>query len=139
MKNIAIILLCVCLCELCANDLDVVDSKGRSFWDKKFVCYQTNKSQIAKTCGNEEYFKEQGLQFDRESRSIIIYTPMERIDLIVKDYKDKIILQGNKFIFLFVNSIKYNPQDVFSLEFLNDTLIQWCMFEVCGKYVLCPN
>ncbi|SQB99575.1 Uncharacterised protein [Helicobacter fennelliae] len=48
------VLLCIYLCGLYANNLDIVDSNGRSFWDKKFVSYQTNKSLIAKTCSNEE-------------------------------------------------------------------------------------
>ena len=133
------VLLCIYLCGLYANNLDIVDSKGRTFWDKKFVSYQTNKSLIAKTCSNEEWFKEQGLQFDRKSRTIIVYTPMERIDLVVKDSNDDVILQGDKFVFLFADSIKYNPQDKYSLEFLDDTSIQWCMFEGCQKYVLCPK
>lgn len=134
------VLLCIYLCGLYANSLDIVDSNGRSFWDKKFVSYQTNKLLIAKTCSNEEWFKEQGLQFDRESRTIIVYTPMERIDLVVKDSNDDVILlQGDKFVFLFADSIKYNPQDKYSLEFLDDTSIQWCMFEGCQKYVLCPK
>lgn len=139
MKNIVIILLYVCLCRLYANDIDILDSKGRSFWGKKFISYQTNKSLIAKTCSNEEWFKEQGLQFDRESKSIIVYTPMERIELVVKDSEDDVILQGDKFVFLFADSIKYNPQDKYSLEFLDDTSIQWCMFEGCQKYILCPK
>lgn len=139
MKNIVIVLLYVCLFKLYASDIDALDSKSRSFWDKKFVLYSTNTSLIAKTCSNEEYFKEQGLQFDRESRSIIVYTPMERIDLVVKDSEDDVILQEDKFVFLFADSIKYNPQDKYSLEFLDDTSIQWCMFKNCQKYVLCPK
>ena len=84
MKNITITLLCIYLCGLYASDIDTLDSKGRSFWDKKFVVDNGDKSLMAKTCSNEEWFKEQGLQFDRASRSIIVYTPMERIDLVVK-------------------------------------------------------
>lgn len=80
MKTI-IALMCLYIMVAFGKDgFDIVDSNGRSFWDKKFVSYQTNKSLIAKTCSNEEWFKEQGLQFDRESRTIIVYTPMERID-----------------------------------------------------------
>ncbi|MCI7710980.1 hypothetical protein [Helicobacter sp.] len=102
------VLLCIYLCGLYANNLDIVDSKGRSFWDKRFVVYDTNTSLIIKTCKNKEWFEEQGLQFDRESKSIIAYTPMERIVLEIQDSKDNIILQENKFIFLFADSIKYN-------------------------------
>lgn len=63
------VLLCIYLCGLYANNLDIADSKGRSFWDKRFVVYDTNTSLIIKTCKNKEWFEEQGLQFDRESRS----------------------------------------------------------------------
>ena len=122
--------------QLYASNLDIVDSKGRSFWDKRFVVYDTNPSLIIKTCKNKNKngLRRQGLQFDRESRSIIAYTPaMERIVLESTIFKDNIILQGNKFIFLFADFIKYNPQDKYSLEFLDDNLIQWCMFWEAAK------
>lgn len=135
----AMVLLCIYLCGLYANNLDIVDSKGRSFWDKRFVVYDTDTSLIIKTCKNKEWFEEQGLQFDRESRSIIAYTSMERIVLEIQDSKDNIILQGDEFIFLFTDAMKHNPQDKYSLKFLDDNSIQWCMFGECEKYVLCPK
>ena len=46
----AMVLLCIYLCGLYANNLDIVDSKGRSFWDKRFVVYDTDTSLIIKTC-----------------------------------------------------------------------------------------
>ena len=110
------VLFCIYLCGLYANNLDMVDSKGRSFWDKRFVVYDTG-----------------------ESRSIIAYTPMERIVLEIQDSKDNIILQGDEFIFLFTDAMKHNPQDKYSLKFLDDNSIQWCMFGECEKYVLCPK
>ena len=100
--------------------------------------YDTNTSLIIKTCKNKEWFEEQGLQFDRESRSIIAY-PYGTHSFEIQDSKDNIILQGNKSIFLFADAMKYNPQDKYSLEFLDDSSIQWCMFEECKKYVLCPK
>ena len=54
----AMVLLCIYLCGLYANNLDIVDSKGRSFWDKRFVVYDTDTSLIIKTCKNKEWFEE---------------------------------------------------------------------------------
>lgn len=145
MKNIMVVLIYVCSCGLYANNLDVSDSKDRSFWNKNFVPYyyedyksknpvRPNYNDLVKICNTKEYFKEQGLQFHREGKNIILYTPMEQIELII----DNVILKGNKFIFVIADSTNTHTQDVYSLEFLDDTTIEWCMLEGCEKYVLCP-
>lgn len=64
---------------------------------------------------------------------------MKRIDLVMQDSKDNIILQGDKFVFILTDSMKYNPKDTYSVKFLDDTTILWCIFESCEKYVLCPK
>ena len=54
-------------------------------------------------------------------------------------FKEQYTMKTELFIFLFADAMKYNPQDKYSLEFLDDSSIQWCMFEECEKYVLCPK
>lgn len=61
---------------------------------------------------------------------------MERIVLEIQDSTDNIILQGNKFIFLFADVMKYNPKDKYGLEFLDDNSISmvyiWEVRKICA-------
>ena len=76
------VLLCIYLCGLYANNLDIVDSKGRTFWDKKFIRYPAEGTylpdEITKTCDTKEYFDEVGLQTNSKNKTIVENFPMEQ-------------------------------------------------------------
>lgn len=75
----------MCLCVMVAfgaDSVDIADSKGRTFWDKKFIRYPAKGSyssaQITKTCNTKEYFNEVGLQTNLKDKTIIENFPMEQ-------------------------------------------------------------
>lgn len=80
-----IIIMLMCLCVMVAfgaDSVDIADSKGRTFWDKKFIRYPAKGSyssaQITKTCNTKEYFNEVGLQTNLKDKTIIENFPMEQ-------------------------------------------------------------
>lgn len=120
-------------------DINLVDSKGRSFWDKKFIRYPANgaysSAQITKTCNTKEYFEEVGLQTKLKDKTIVENFPMEQGEEIkIKSAA----LQNNKFMLKFGNL----QTATWSIEFLDDTHIKSCSqydsFTFCHKYILCP-
>ena len=139
MKTI-ITLMCLCVMVACSADsVDIADSKGRTFWDKKFIRYPAegtySSAQITKTCNTKEYFDEVGLQTNSKNKTIIENFPMEQGEAI--EIKS-VVLQNNKFL-LKIGDLQ---TATWSVEFLDDTHIESCSqydsSKFCHKYVLCP-
>ena len=122
-----------------ADSVDIADSKGRTFWDKKFIRYPAegtySSAQITKTCNTKEYFDEVGLQTNSKDKTIKENFPMEQGEAI--EIKS-VVLQNNKFM-LKIGDLQ---TATWSIEFLDDTHIESCSqydsFTFCHKYVLCP-
>lgn len=133
------VLLCIYLCGLYANNLDIVDSKGRTFWDKKFIRYPAEGTylpdEITKTCDTKEYFDEVGLQTNSKNKTIVENFPMEQGE---EGKIKSVTLQDNKFML----QIGDSQSTTWSVEFLDDTHIKSCSqydsFTFCHKYILCP-
>ncbi len=139
MKTI-IALMCLYIMVAFGKDgFDIVDSKGRTFWDKKFIRYPAksaySSAQITKTCNTKEYFEEVGLQTNLKDKTIIENSPMEQGEEI--EIKS-VTLQDDKFM-LKIGDLQ---SATWSIEFLDDTHIKSCSqynsFTFCHKYVLCP-
>ncbi|MGX2983880.1 hypothetical protein ACWIWK_00145 [Helicobacter sp. 23-1048] len=139
MKTI-ITLMCLCVMVACSADsVDIADSKGRTFWDKKFIRYPAegtySSAQITKTCNTKEYFDEVGLQTNSKDKTIKENFPMEQGEAI--EIKS-VVLQNNKFL-LRIGDLQ---TATWSVEFLDDTHIESCSqydnSTFCHKYVLCP-
>ena len=139
MKTI-ITLMCLCvMVAFGADSVDIADSKGRTFWDKKFIRYPAEGTyssvQITKTCNTKEYFDEVGLQTNSKDKTIKENFPMEQGEAI--EIKS-VVLQNNKFL------LKIGDSQIatYSIEFLDDTHIKSCSqydsSTFCHKYVLCP-
>ncbi|MGX3045615.1 hypothetical protein [Helicobacter sp. T3_23-1056] len=139
MKKLLAFVILACGVAFGADSVDIADSKGRTFWDKKFIRCPAKGSyssaQITKTCNTKEYFNEVGLQTNLKDKTIKENFPMEQGEEI--EIKS-VTLQDDKFM-LKIGDLQ---SATWSIEFLDDTHIKSCSqysgSTFCHKYVLCP-